>query len=76
MRPNKSHSSLEQNEPLALTLLAEEISRISLSKQKLLWMQLNKKKLEALAYKIDSSVSDHSFTNDDINILVTDAKRK
>ena len=51
----KSYPSFEQKGPSILALLVDKISRMSASEQKLLWMQLNKKKINALAKEINAA---------------------
>jgi hypothetical protein len=71
----KSYSSLEQNRPSILALLVDNISRMSASEQKLLWMQLNKKKISALAQEIDAATTPHNLSANDIDTLITEAKK-
>jgi hypothetical protein len=71
----KSYSSLKQKSPSILALLVDDISRMSASQQKLLWMQINKKKLTALARELDNSVVPHNLSSDEIDALIAEAKK-
>jgi hypothetical protein len=71
----KSYSPLKQKSPSILALLVDDISRMSASQQKLLWMQINKKKLTALSRELDSSVVPHNLSSDEIDTLIAEAKK-
>jgi|GEM_PF-5937798 len=62
------------NEPSVFALLIDKISRMSKAEQKLLWIQLNKKKLLAEAEKIDASIAPNNLTDDEIASLVKEAR--
>ena len=51
------------------------ISRMSASKQKLLWIQLNKNKLTTLAKQLDNTVAAHHLSTADIDQLINEAKK-
>ena len=50
-------------------------SKMSESEQKLLWIQLNKKKLTTLAQHLDAAVSPHTLSSGDIDALIDEAKK-
>lgn len=70
----KSISDKTSNEPSVFALLVDNISQMSKSEQKLLWMKLNKKKLIANAKEIDASIRPNNLTEDEINALVKEAR--
>lgn len=70
----KSYSTVEQKGPSILALLVDNISRMGASEQKLLWMQLNKKKLTTLAKQLDNTVAAHHLSAPDIDQLISEAK--
>jgi hypothetical protein len=61
-------------EPSLFALLIDNISEMSKAEQKLLWMQLNQKKLSATANKIDNTTKSNSLSENEINLLITEAK--
>lgn len=63
-----------QDEPSVFALLVDNISKMSTSEQKLLWMKLNKEKIESLAVEIDGETLPSNLTEDEINTLVKDAR--
>jgi|GEM_PF-982550 len=72
----KSSQSVRTKRGLSmLALLVDNISKMSPSEQKLLWMQLNKRKLTAFAHQLDSTVAPHHLSLDEIDILIDEAKR-
>ena len=71
----KSYQSANTPGPSILALLVDNISRMSVSEQKVLWMQLNQDKLTTLAREIDSSVPPHNLSSDDIDALISEAKK-
>ena len=71
----KSYSAVEPKGPSILALLVDNISQMSVSEQKLLWMQLNKKKISALATEIKQSVTPHNLSGDEIDTLIAEAKK-
>lgn len=70
----KSISTQFQNEPSVFALLVDNISRMSLSEQKLLWMNLNKKNISDLAKEIDSSTRSDNLPEDEVVALVKEAR--
>lgn len=70
----KSISKQFQNEPSVFALLVDNISKMSLSEQKLLWMKLNKEKIAELAREIDAGASPDNLTEEEINTLVKEAR--
>jgi hypothetical protein len=70
----KSISNQFQNEPSVFALLVDNISKMSLSEQKLLWMKLNKEKIAELAREIDAGSSPDTLTDNEINMLVREAR--
>jgi hypothetical protein len=58
-----------------LALLVDNISRMSVSEQKILWMQLNQNKLATLAQEIDANVPPHNLSSNDIDALISEAKK-
>ncbi len=74
MRAVRSRSDNTQG-PSILALLVDNISRMSVSEQKLLWMQLNQNKLNALAREIDANVPAHILSSADIDALISEAKK-
>jgi len=75
MRAVNSDQSANTSGPSILALLVDNISKMSVSEQKLLWMQLNQNKLAILAREIDANVSPHNFSSNDIDALISDAKK-
>lgn len=75
MRAVKSYQSANIPGPSILALLVDNISRMSASEQKVLWMQLNQDKLTTLAQEIDASVSPHNLSSEDIDALISEAKK-
>lgn len=71
----KSYSSFEPKGPSILALLIDDITKMSASEQKLLWMELNKNKLTTLARELDNAVTPHHLSADDIDILISQAKK-
>lgn len=71
----KSYQSANIPGPSILALLVDNISRMSVSEQKLLWMQLNQNKLATLAREIDANVSTHNLSSNDIDALISEAKK-
>jgi len=61
--------------PSLFALLVDDIRGMNESEQKLLWMEINKKKLSSLAKEIDNSVRPHNFTQDEIDIMISDARK-
>ena len=75
MRAVKSHQSANTPGPSILALLVDNSSRMSVSEQKLLWMQLNQNKLATLAREIDANVPPHNLSSNDIDALISEAKK-
>jgi hypothetical protein len=71
----KSYSFFDEKSPSLLALLVDDISRMSVSEQKLLWMQLNKEKLTMLAHELDKNVIPHHLSSNDIDALINEAKK-
>ncbi len=74
MSAGKSIASLSKG-PSILAMLVDDISRMSVSEQKLLWMQLHKEKLGTLARELDASVPTHQLSATDIDSLITEARK-
>lgn len=70
----QSISKQFQKEPSVFALLVDNIRKMSLSEQKLLWLQLNKQKISELAREIDVETSPNNLTEDEINTLVKEAR--
>ncbi len=64
-----------KSEPSLFALLVDDIRGMNESEQKLLWMEINKKKLSSLAKEIDNSVKPHNFTADEIDAMINDARK-
>lgn len=75
MRAVKSRQSTNTPGPSILALLVDDISRMSVSEQKLLWMQLNQNKLATFAREIDISSAPHNLSSNDIDALISEAKK-
>jgi hypothetical protein len=75
MRAIKSLPTFEAKNASTLALLVDDISRMSVPEQKLLWMHLHKKKLTTLAHKLDASVPAHQLSSSDIDSLINEAKK-
>jgi hypothetical protein len=75
MRAVKSSQSINIPGPSILALLVDDISRMSESEQKLLWMQLNEDKLATLAREIDASSPPNNLSSDDIDALIREATK-
>ncbi|HTI92109.1 MAG TPA: hypothetical protein VL727_16055 [Puia sp.] len=71
----KSYQSANTPGPSILALLVDNISRMSVSEQKILWMQLNQNKLAILAREIDANVPPHNPSSNDIDALISEAKK-
>ena len=71
----KSISKQFQNEPSVFALLVDNISRMSVSEQKLLWMNLNKKSISELAKEIDKSINSENLSKDEVSALVNEARK-
>ncbi len=56
-------------------LLVDDIRNTSPSKQKLLWIQLNKEKLSSLAKELDASVAPNNLTGAEIDALINRARK-
>lgn len=70
----KSISKQFQNEPSIFALLVDNISKMSISEQKLLWMKLNREKIMELARELNASVLPNNLTENEINTLVKEAR--
>ncbi len=55
--------------------MVEDIRKMSPSKQKLLWIQLNKEKLSSLAKELDASVTPNNLTATEIDLLISEARK-
>jgi len=71
----KSYQKLSEKGPSTFALLIDDINKMSASEQKLLWMQLNQKKLSSLAKALDASVVPHNLSQEEIDALITEAKQ-
>jgi hypothetical protein len=71
----KSYSSLRPKGPSILAMLVDDISRMTTAEQKVLWMEINKNKLTTLAQEIDNSATSHNLTSNDIDKLISEAKK-
>jgi hypothetical protein len=65
----------QQKNASIFALLIDDISRMSASQQKLLWMDLNKKKLSVLAGELDKSVPPNNLLQADFDQLINEAKK-
>ncbi len=74
MRTVKSIFKQLQDEPSVFALLIDNIRKMSISEQKLLWMKLNKDKISKLAREIDAGTSPNNLTQDEINTLVKESR--
>jgi len=75
MSTAKSYSSSIQKGPSVLALLVDNISKMSVAQQKLLWLQLNKNKLTSVARELDNAVVLHNLSSADIDSLINKAKK-
>jgi hypothetical protein len=75
MNTVKSYQKLSEKGPSTFALLVDDIHKMSASEQKLLWMQLNQKKLSSLAKALDASVVPHNLSQEEIDALITEAKQ-
>ncbi len=66
----KPYQNLIQNEPSTFALLVDNIRNMDEAEQKLLWLQLNQKKLSEMAKKLDESVVPNNLSEDEIYSLV------
>jgi len=58
-----------------LPFIVYDINKKSLPEQKLLWLQINLEKLSSLAKKLDASVGPHNLSPDEIDALITEARK-
>ncbi len=61
--------------PSTFALLVDDISKMTESEQKVLWVHINKEKLSSLAKEIDKSVAPHNFSSDEISAMITEARK-
>lgn len=61
-------------QPSTFALLVDDISKMTLPEQKLLWINLNKKKLTSLAKGIDAKATPSDLSDEDIASLVKKAR--
>lgn len=66
--------SISNNEPSVFALLVDNISQMSKSEQKALWMKLNQKKLADLAKKIDNDTDADPLSEEEVSKLVKEAR--
>lgn len=71
----RSYQKPGKKGPSIFALLVDDISNMSSSKQKLLWMQINKEKLSSFAKEVDASVTEDNLTPQDIDSLIQEAKK-
>ncbi len=71
----RSYNKAGQKGPSTFALLVDDISKMSASQQKLLWIQLNKQKLSTLARELDSTVTPNELSATDIDNLINEAKK-
>ncbi len=71
----KSYQKLNKRGPSTFALLVDDIRNMSPSKQKLLWIQLNKEKLSSLAKELDASVAPNNLTGAEIDALINEARK-
>jgi hypothetical protein len=62
-------------QPSAFALLVDDISKMSLSEQKLLWMKLNKEKLTSLAKEMDTKAGPGGLSDEQVASLVKKARK-
>jgi hypothetical protein len=63
------------SEPSTFALLVDSIAKMTPSEQKLLWIELNEKKLSALAEDLDKSIVPNSLDDEQIAQLVKEARK-
>ena len=63
-----------EKEPSTFALLVDDISKMTPSEQKLLWIELNKEKLHSIARELDSSIEPNNLTDEEIAKLVKEAR--
>ena len=75
MNAFKQPRNSTKNGPSTFALLIDDIQKMSESEQKLLWLQINKEKLSALAKELDNSVTPHNLSQDEITEMISEAKK-
>jgi hypothetical protein len=68
-----SNSFVKQ--PSTFALLVDDISKMSPSEQKLLWMKLNKDKLTSLAKEMDTKTSPGNLSVEEVASVVKKARK-
>lgn len=72
----KSYQRHSKKTPSTFALLIDEISNMSPSRQKALWMELNKEKVFSLAKEIDNNINyNNNLTSTEIDSLVNEARK-
>ena len=75
MGATKSIQKWEPKGPSILALLIDDISKMSASEQKLLWMKINKERLSTFAKELDASVVPHNLSAEEVDELILEAKK-
>ena len=65
-----------EKEPSIFALLIDDISKMTPSEQKLLWIELNKEKLHGIASELDNSIKQNNLSDEDIATLVREARNR
>lgn len=71
----KSYQKLSEKGHPHFALLIDNIHKMNASEQKLLWMQLNQKKLSSLAKALDASIVPNNLSQEEIDALINEAKQ-
>jgi len=70
-----SYQKRDNHGPSTFAMLIDDINKMSESEQKLLWLQINKEKISALAKEIDTSVSPYNLSTGEIDTLINEARK-
>jgi hypothetical protein len=71
----KANRKLTKRGPSTFALLVDDINKMSEPQQKLLWLQINKEKVSALAKELDNSVTPHNLAPETIDLLIKEARK-
>jgi len=71
----KSYQNPDKGGPSTFALLVDDINKMTEPEQKLLWLQINLEKLSSAAKKLDASVAPHNLSADEIDALITEARK-
>ena len=72
----KPATNKQKSGPSTFALLVDDISKMSKSEQKALWININQEKLSVFARTIDVSVEEHNLSETEIDALIDEAKKK